>query len=1701
MPSSVALTGRIFVKIYTESYTLLPDGYNHVSVNPGINNIPVSFKPTFAVQRGVDTPEQVLKVSWDNLAGLVEIAARSVDPPGPAGEPVLIDPGDLHRGSILTGVPIPHGLKPGDTYRVEINLRQTESDQTEFIEIELPDLDYRLYIGAGYHVDPVWWNTQRDYTEAGSRQGDTVNTFLELNRQYLEWLEKYPDFTCTLETVPAIHPTWLADPGLRDSIRELVRNRRLELVSSYVQPQSTMVGCELLCRTIAYGVGFAELLGCTKPPGLAQWDVFGHDPGWPAIGSAAGLKWTTFCRGLYHADHLEPEDNLFPSEFIWVAPDGSRHLTHYMSRHYTSGWEFLWSSMDEAEIPILDRFERLRITASTRNTFLPCYGDFAEPFEGMMDIVKAWNEKYLSPVMIVGTQDDYLSECRKRGIWLVPISRDMNPALSGCNLSFADTKIAQKEGERLVREAEIWSTFAALHGTEYPVAAIDRAWRILCYCSHHDAVTGSESDQVYLDLNALWREARDLGRSVSELTRQSLASLTSTPSKDDSPIITVFNSLGWKRSGPVTVNSEILDGIKPYSVIDKDGQKIRINQTPNGWVFNARDVPPLGWRNYSVNSQSRMVTIEQPSDPDTIENDLFRLKVDPSRSGSITSIIEKKTGTEFIRDNRHANEVVVYPEIPGMNMAPWLIQPTGERLASSSEKADLSREIREGFQSITSTFRFLGCEIEQVITLRDGEPFIDFRTSIRGYADRDHMWRVEFPVDLPGTRPVAQTSGGVIGRPYGRLGDFRELRYFGDWAVDTWGGLECPLVFRLTNGQSELHRSVSIGEIVIPDQPDKPTRDAIDRLVPLLAKYGVTSVVTKADGRRSGDWMKDGSRPDFRILLGKGNPLTNRLLASTDCKADALKPVWIDLASDEPGLDLPAVILPSTPDSLNEILDGWDAQVQSNPPAIDIDGQCHINERPKESDYQKFSAGCAVIVKGTPSLQVLEDGTISLGLFRSSSASPGGGWVDGPPVRMPDGSCFEHEHWTHTFEYRLMPHDGDWRDAGVHESALEFNHPLEASVTEKPTGDLQSSGSFIDIGTGSTFIQAIRPCNLSDTTFDHPERPVSIDGGLLLRLRELHGNQQDIKFNGNFDPVRIDLLGQQIDQKSTDLITPWEIASFQLKLNTSIEPDCKSESIDNRLQPKVLHPARYWRSSLGPCGWRAQPLFHHFLAKSVELNDSEPVELTLQVVCNVNRPVARAAIEFTTPDGVIIDHQSAIEIPDTAFEHIDFRINVSRTALSVSGFINAILTTSDGIRTVASVPVNLPAPIKISLPDAIILNRKSDTLDINISNEIGQDVEGFIELILPFEAWNLVEPGDIRVPVTVAGSKDGQIHIPLSNTRQIDPGRYYAVVKGHFCEEQVYSNACWIVVPDVSGSWIAPEQGRVVPFTRPSVVAEYSLYIDPRGTDPVGIDFTGSTAEFELSQKSKAVSYGLVTRKTAEISECLLHEPGKHTISANFKAGDNEWQTVTDFISPSGPGIFSKPLQKPLTFTDNPEKWADALHETSVEFTFRTEPDGPTDKTLILPVWIGDDAENLYVMTRIPWHSAVNPFTKRAITQADSLMLAFFPSRISELGFATTKDGPFSWTCYEIMDAPRPKSPPVSIDRDTASTTYRTVIPWSMIYLDQRPAVLPFNMVLNTVDNCGNWAGAWAISDGTVFKKTVDGSEFGLIIFHRPVET
>ena len=98
--------------------------------------------------------------------------------------------------------------------------------------------------------------------------------------------------------------------------------------------------------------------------------------------------------------------------------------------------------------------------------------------------------------------------------------------------------------------AERFAVFASLlSGARYPEAALAKAWVQLAWGAHHDAITRSESDQVYLDLLTGWRDAWELGRSA----RAGALAVLSGAVAADLPSVVVWNPLGHRRTDLVTV--------------------------------------------------------------------------------------------------------------------------------------------------------------------------------------------------------------------------------------------------------------------------------------------------------------------------------------------------------------------------------------------------------------------------------------------------------------------------------------------------------------------------------------------------------------------------------------------------------------------------------------------------------------------------------------------------------------------------------------------------------------------------------------------------------------------------------------------------------------------------------------------------------------------------------------------------------------------------------------------------------------------------------------------------------------------------------------------------------------------------------------------------------------------------------------------
>ncbi|MFA7673913.1 MAG: glycoside hydrolase family 38 C-terminal domain-containing protein, partial [Clostridia bacterium] len=100
----------------------------------------------------------------------------------------------------------------------------------------------------------------------------------------------------------------------------------------------------------------------------------------------------------------------------------------------------------------------------------------------------------------------------------------------------------------------------------------------------------------------------------------------------------------------------------------------------------------------------------------------------------------------------------------------------------------------------------------------------------------------------------------------------------------------------------------------------------------------------------------------------------------------------------------------------------------------------------------------------------------------------------------------------HVFRYALMPHDGNWRDAGLTRRGMEFNHPLIARKASSHKGDMPSRISFVKLCDQQTVSSCVR-------SFSH---------GLMLRVWEPAGRAAS--------GVRVDLTWKIMTVEETDML-------------------------------------------------------------------------------------------------------------------------------------------------------------------------------------------------------------------------------------------------------------------------------------------------------------------------------------------------------------------------------------------------------------------------------------------------------------------------------------------------------------------------------------------------------------------------------------
>lgn len=192
------------------------------------------------------------------------------------------------------------------------------------------------------------------------------------------------------------------------------------------------------------------------------------------------------------------------------------------------------------------------------------------------------------------------------------------------------------------------------------------------------------------------------------------------------------------------------------------------------------------------------------------------------------------------------------------------------------------------------------------------------------------------------------------------------------------------------------------------------------------------------------------------------------------------------------------------------------------------------------SDYSDGNKGVALINRGLPGNNA-GDGTLMLSLMRSAriSAYPFFGGYE-PGVSSDLGLELGVKR---TFDYALLPHEGDWRSAEIYRAGWEFNNPLTARKVSLHTGRLPKRWGLLEVSQPDVVLSALKPGR---------------GGSVVLRVYEAAGRPSrsiKIKLNAGISSAReVNLLEDDgaelkvVDDTLQFDLGPYQIKTFSLKL-------------------------------------------------------------------------------------------------------------------------------------------------------------------------------------------------------------------------------------------------------------------------------------------------------------------------------------------------------------------------------------------------------------------------------------------------------------------------------------------------------------------------------------------------------------------------
>ncbi|UCF20876.1 MAG: hypothetical protein JSU87_05580 [Gemmatimonadota bacterium] len=291
--------------------------------------------------------------------------------------------------------------------------------------------------------------------------------------------------------------------------------------------------------------------------------------------------------------------------FYWESPSGrERVLTWvsgagYASFHTGLGYSRLTKRLDEETIfRYLDRLTEQGYPYELNHLRYNIGSDNGPPDPGLAEAVRAWNQRYVAPRLIISTNTDFFEAFESRYGDRLPVHRgDLTGYWEdGASSSARETAVVRRTAESLVQTEAL----AAMLAVTLPDNDLYQAWRsVLLFYEHTWGSWNSISEPESEFTRRQWLSKKAFADSAEARARRLRAFVLADRVEDNggTHLFEVLNASSWPRTDVVVVPAAAT--AQAGRVIDASGQTVLSQRLRTGELaFLAEDVPAFGAKRF-----------------------------------------------------------------------------------------------------------------------------------------------------------------------------------------------------------------------------------------------------------------------------------------------------------------------------------------------------------------------------------------------------------------------------------------------------------------------------------------------------------------------------------------------------------------------------------------------------------------------------------------------------------------------------------------------------------------------------------------------------------------------------------------------------------------------------------------------------------------------------------------------------------------------------------------------------------------------------------------------------------------------------------------------------------------------------------------------------------------------------------------------